>query len=93
MAAAKKNAHLVNEILCGRCQLLASVAITIVIIPANNMEWVKPRCANKSEGVSSHAADTKSISGMLCANMPQSIAFLPTVLPAKASPIQAPRAI
>jgi hypothetical protein len=91
--SAKKNQPAVNEMLCGRCHRFASTAIMNATTTANKIECVKPRWANKPDGVSSHVAAIKSISGMLCAIMPHTIAFLPNVLPAKASPIHAPRAI
>src|SRR5438045_7526952 len=59
----------------------------------NKMECVKPRCANKLPAGLIQKAARKSISGILCARAPQSIAFFPRVLPANASPIQAPSAI
>lgn len=62
-------------------------------MPANKIEWVKPRCAKRLAAVSFHKADKKSISGMLWPKAPKNIALLPSFLPAIASPIQAPTAI
>ncbi len=88
----KNNIHRDKRILCGLCQCSASNASNGVMIAQNKNECVKPRCANKLEEVSIQKEATKSISGTLCAMAPHSIAFLPSVLPAKASPMQAPRA-
>jgi hypothetical protein len=64
-----------------------------VIKTQNKNEWVKPRWASKLEEVSIQKEAIKSISGMLCANAPHNMAFLPSVFPANASPMQAPSAI
>ena len=56
-------------------------------------ECVKPRCASKVEVGSIHIDVTKSMSGTLWAAAPQSMAFLPSCFPAKASPIHAPNAM
>jgi hypothetical protein len=57
------------------------------------MEWVNPRWANRLSGVDNQKVETKSMSGILCAKAPHSIAFLPKPLSKKASPTQAPSAM
>ena len=88
----KNSIHFGNRMLCGRCRRSARRANKGVMSAQNKNECVNPRCANKLEVVLSQVAAVKSISGILCAMAPHSIAFLPKVLPAKASPMQAPSA-
>jgi hypothetical protein len=57
----------------------------------NKNECVNPLWDNKLEDVFIHRELITSISGILCARAPHIIAFLPSVFPAKASPMQAPR--
>ena len=64
-----------------------------IMSSANKIECVKPRCANKLSGVFNQNVEMKSISGMLCANAPHSIAFLPKPFSKKASPMHAPKTI
>jgi hypothetical protein len=64
-----------------------------VMMAVNNKECVNPLCARRLDEVSIQNEARKSISGILCAKAPHIIAFLPSFLPAKASPIQAPSAI
>ena len=57
------------------------------------IEWVIPRCETISAESLSQNVVMKSISGTLCAIAPSNIAFLPSLFPAIASPIQAPKTI
>ena len=89
----KNSIHLRKLMLCGRCSFSAINANNGVMMAQNNKECVNPLCASRAAEISIQKDATKSISGMLCANAPHSIAFFPSCLPANASPMQAPRAI
>ena len=91
-SAAKKYNHFLKVMLWGRCTRSAIKAKIGTINNPKRIECVKPRWANNVSGVLIQNPAKKSISGMLWASMPHSIAFLPNPFSKKASPMQAPNA-